>query len=230
MRVDPMEEWRRLTQLYAEMGDEELEDLACGFSDLTETAREVLRSEMRKRGLGDPQAPKAGGRDFDFARRSGPGAYAFGGAKAIGGKRGEFAGDDAAELARKTLLCQCESGEEAWQLSEMLRRAGIESWTETPISYSQHPELLAERKPQVLVAAGDMERALTIAAQPVPQEIVEQSRSGQPEYEPPVCPRCGAADPVLEGVNPANAWRCESCGREWTEAAGADAQAEDAAR
>ena len=219
MQVDPMEEWRRLTRLYAEMREEELEELARGFSDLTETARDVLRTEMRKRGLGDPQAPAAGSREFGFARRPERGAYAFGGPNAAGGKTSEFAGGGAAELTRKTLLCQCESGEEAWQLAEMLRRAGIESWTETPLSYSQHPELRDERKPQVLVAAGDMERALAIAAQPVPLEIVEQSRSEQPEYEPPVCPSCGAADPVLEGVDPANAWRCESCGREWTEAA-----------
>ena len=38
------------------MGDEELHELAFEFFDLTDTAQQALRSEMRSRGLGDPQA------------------------------------------------------------------------------------------------------------------------------------------------------------------------------
>jgi transposase-like protein len=38
-----------------------------------------------------------------------------------------------------------------------------------------------------------------------------------PEFEPPVCPDCGAEDPLLEDVNPRNAWLCERCGKQWTD-------------
>ena len=37
---------------------------------------------------------------------------------------------------------------------------------------------------------------------PIPKEIVEQSEMQIPEFEPPVCPKCGAADPVLEERGP----------------------------
>ena len=53
MQADPIAEWQRLTEHYREMSDEELGELACDFDDLTETAQQVLRSEMRSRGLGD---------------------------------------------------------------------------------------------------------------------------------------------------------------------------------
>ena len=232
MQVDPMEEWRRLTQLYAEMGDEELEDLACSFSDLTETARPILRDEMRKRGLGDPQAPVpiAGSADRHIRSRWEPPA----GASAVRSARssadgGIESGDEGAhEFTWKTLLCECETSAQAWQIGEMLRRAEIDSWIDTRKSFLLDPTL-ALLNPQVLVAADELERAREIVRQPIPQDIVELSKVKQPEYEPPVCPSCGAADPVLEGVDPANAWRCDSCGREWTDAAAADGQAEGAA-
>jgi uncharacterized protein (DUF983 family) len=47
-----------------------------------------------------------------------------------------------------------------------------------------------------------------------------------PEYELPVCPKCGAGDPVLEGVDPFNSWLCEACGNEWTESAADDEKEE----
>ena len=71
----------------------------------------------------------------------------------------------------------------------------------------------------MLVAADQLEQARAIAAQPIPQEIIEESKTEVPEFELPVCPKCGAADPVLEGVDPVNTWRCEACGYEWTEPA-----------
>ena len=49
MQIDPMAEWTRLTQLYGEMGDLELREL--DPRDLTEVAQQVLRDELRKRGL-----------------------------------------------------------------------------------------------------------------------------------------------------------------------------------
>ena len=70
-----------------------------------------------------------------------------------------------------------------------------------------------------MVAADQLDQAREIAARPIPKEIVEQSKMQTPEFEPPVCPNCGAGDPVLESVDPVNSWRCEACGKEWSESA-----------
>ena len=58
MQESPDQEWRRLGKHYAEMYDEELLELARDYKDLTETAQLVLRDEMKKRGLGEPLAPR----------------------------------------------------------------------------------------------------------------------------------------------------------------------------
>jgi hypothetical protein len=55
MQTDPALEWRRLAEHYREIGDDELRELAADFSDLTETAQQVLAQEMRSRGLADPR-------------------------------------------------------------------------------------------------------------------------------------------------------------------------------
>ena len=51
MQSDPMEEWRRLTALYSEMGDIEIRDLAAQINDLTPTAQQIFRDEIKKRGI-----------------------------------------------------------------------------------------------------------------------------------------------------------------------------------
>ena len=54
MHEDTIADWQRLTQLYGEMGDGELEELNACIGDLTEVAQQVLRDEMKKRGLNEP--------------------------------------------------------------------------------------------------------------------------------------------------------------------------------
>jgi hypothetical protein len=206
--VDLGEQRRQLTEAYQDKWDEELRTLAAEFSDLTEMAQQVLRDEMRKRGLGDPQAKQA------------PTPVA-----AIkpelrwqdGETHEEDASEASVEFTWKTPLCDCATREEAWQRGEMLRRAGIESWIEAPGSYD-----FVVAGPRVVVAADQLDEARAIIAQPVPQEIIDQSKDELAEtvpFESPVCPGCGTPDPVLVGVDPVNSWQCESCGREWTDSA-----------
>ena len=194
-----MEEHQRLAAHYRQMCDGELCELAYDFADLTEAARQALRDEMRSRGLGEPEKP---------AEAPQPVAP-----KAV---EGQEAGP--AEYTWKKILCECESGVEAWQLAEALRRAGIESWIEGAGKYSPFSNLDLPH-PRLLVAADQHDQARAVAAQPIPPEIVEASRTEAPAYEPPVCPQCGAADPILEGVEPENIWRCEQCDAQWTEEA-----------
>ena len=74
MQADPIQEWQRLTEHYRQMGDQELRELAFDFSNLTDTAQQVLRSEMRCRGLGDPQAATNAPEISGFSRSNQPGS------------------------------------------------------------------------------------------------------------------------------------------------------------
>jgi hypothetical protein len=207
MQIDQAAEWQRLTKLYREMWDDELLNLAEDFSALTEMAQQVLRDELKLRSLGEARPQEAAERSIrppiphhDFGEDL----------SAAEDSNGES--DSPHEFTWKTLLCECDTGEQAWQVYELLRRAGIESWIEAPGSRS-----IELSSPRVLVAADELDRAREIAAQPIPQDIIDQSRMDVPEFEPPTCPRCGAEDPVLESADPSNSWTCESCGNEWTE-------------
>jgi hypothetical protein len=193
METEMAREAQRLTEHYSQMYDEELLNLAADAASLTEIAQQVLSAEIRKRGLRDK--PEQADPD------SSPAA--------------EIGEDDkpAHQYTWKTLLCECDEREQAWQMYEALKRAGIESWIERP--YSK----FYVRDFQVLVAADQLDQAREIAARPIPQDIVDESKLKVPEFEPPTCPHCGAADPVLESVDPCNAWVCEACGSQWTESA-----------
>ncbi len=223
MQENALEEWQRLSELYREKSEEELRELADDFADLTETAQQVLRDEMRKRGMGDPEAPHVAQNHADSLHAE-PNPLATLLCEPQDHAYDPFFGQEESnqphEYTWKTPLCECEGREEAWQLAEVLRRAGIENWIERPGAH--HPVVWDEAMVgtlQVLVAADQLDQARSIAAQPIPREIIEQSKIDLPEYEPPACPQCGAKDPVLEAVDPANSWLCEACGMQWTDSA-----------
>jgi hypothetical protein len=209
MRRDPFAERQSLVQLYKEMGDVELYELNADTSTLTDVAQDVLRDEIESRGLNQPRGAS------DFAQTaehlSAPLPDPYGAPPTI-----EYAVEDTdrpLEFTWKTPLCVCEDGEQAGQLQAALRAAGIESWIEGS-GYRVTAETL---NPRILVAADQLEQAQEVAARPIPQAIVEQSKMEIPEYEPPVCPKCGAEDPLLESTDPVNSWLCEDCGAQWTD-------------
>jgi hypothetical protein len=219
MQNDPFAERQRLGEVYSKMYDDELINLAIDASDLTATAQEALRQEMRNRGLGEPQeAIKARTIPEPRLERRAPMIGNQGGASQLilDSRDAHDESTGPQEFTWKTLLCECETAEQARQLSEMLKRAGIESWVEGPGSYSRYSGLNLAN-PRVVVAADQLEDAQRILSQPIPEEIVDESKTTLPEFALPVCPKCGAADPALEGVDPFNTWRCEACGCQWTE-------------
>ncbi len=231
MQVDPISEWQRLTEHYRRMSDEELRELAFDFSDLTESAQQVLRSEMRSRGLGDPQSAPIPPKTPGFSKWSEPNSvFSQPSIPATPANSEDVSADGATSQTsiQRLPLCGCDDWKQAWQVCEALRAEGIESWIqdarvdiEDGLLYS--PEMgppytpFAARAFRVLVAADQLEEAREVAAQPIPREIVEASEMSAPEFKAPRCPACGATDPVLEGVVPENTWRCEQCGKEWTE-------------
>lgn len=193
MTANPAEDWRALSENYRSMSDDQLCELAENLGDLTQTAQQVLRDEMNLRKLGDPQAPTWQPATPQDASIIGQGSAQV-------------------EYTWKTLLCVCESREQVWQFGEVLRRVGIESWLDTPRDSIDATGL------RLLVAADQLDQARMIVASPIPQDIVDASRMDDDAvYDLPTCPRCGAADPILEGVDPVNSWTCETCGAEWTE-------------
>ncbi len=125
--------------------------------------------------------------------------------------------DEESDLPReytwKVPLCECEDRDQAWQMREVLHRAGIESWVEQP--GERYAPVIGNLR--ILVAADQLDQAREIASRPIPQEIIDLSKEPVPEFEAPKCPKCGAGDPVLEGVDPLNTWECEACGHQWTE-------------
>jgi hypothetical protein len=221
MQTDHAGEWHRLSEHYRELYDEELRNLAADYGNLTDLARECLRSEMLTRGLGDPTAkpdprwPRfAQSSSFRTATPNDLNVAPDDGAdsSALGGVTGEDLSDVPHEYTWKTKLCECNEFKEAWQLAEALRRAGIDSWVQRPgsgIIYSR-----------ILVPADQLEEASAIANGPIPKDIVEESNEldkAPEEYIPPRCPKCHTEDPVLESADPTNSWLCEACGARWSD-------------
>jgi hypothetical protein len=226
MQTDPVMEWRRLTEYYRSLSDDALRELALDFGDLTEAAQQVMRGELKSRGLGDPetiaQAPAVEVFGCGAARQPEQTASTAD-ADAESDADSEDKSDGPHEYTWKTLLCECETHRQAWQIAEALRRARIESWIDGPSRYSPHSDLDVTN-PRVLVAADQLDQARAILAQPIPQDIIDESEEETPAYVVPNCPGCGAVDPVLESADPVNAWHCEVCGREWTDAPATQAQ------
>jgi hypothetical protein len=211
MHDNPAQDWHWLTENYRTMLDGELEELAADFGNLTETAQQVLRNELRNRGMAEPGAKAAGTvkpaapAGMRWASSADPDANLSESKEA--GQEGD---SSAREYTWKTPLCECDTSEQAVQLNAVLKRAGIDSWVEDANSrWGGYP--------RVVVAADQLEQSIGIARQPIPQEIIEESRIEVPEYVAPSCPSCGAEDPVLESAAPSNSWLCEACGRQWTE-------------
>jgi hypothetical protein len=126
MQANPMEEWRRLTTLYSEMGDVEIRDLAAQINDLTESAQQILRDEMKRRGITDSRQTV---RSFEGDSL---GVHWDGTEDSDLDPDGDASEGEAREYTWKTGLCRCDSIDEAAQRGEMLRRAGVESWVQRP--------------------------------------------------------------------------------------------------
>src|SRR5208283_6010523 len=131
MQADPIAEWQRLTEHYREMSDEELRELADEVGNLTDTAQQALRGEMRSRGLGEMQASNRTPEKWWAAdafrspesNARGNSDPIFGGAAAVFGNHApetvpetpgvedEDAGQH--EYTWKTVLCDCDTNGQA---------------------------------------------------------------------------------------------------------------------
>jgi hypothetical protein len=223
--IEHADQAQRLTEHYGRMVDAELLNLAADPDQLTEIARQVLRAEMNRRGLDEPETPRAQRASPADSNRSirrrlnasiDPILDSQLELDSETDSESESPADgEPVEFTWKTELCSCNDWKQGQLLRETLYRAGIESWTEPP--YAQHYGIDF----RILVAADQLDAALRIAEKPIPQDIVDESKIEIPAFQPPTCPHCGASEPVLVSVEPANSWLCEVCGMDWSEPAGA---------
>jgi hypothetical protein len=243
MQIDPVQERQRLTAEYREKYDGELLELARDYADLTQPAQQALRAEMLSRGMGDPEKPKSVTAFRSAQREPSQPPLALGNAPWAGNpvdiafgafgaqtpqpvpdtSETEAEDDGPHEYTWKTPLCECETSQQAQQLVEALRKAGIDGWVDGAGAGSRY-SMSSLDYPRVLVAADQLDQARTIAAQPIPQEIIDEEKEEVPEFVEPKCPKCGSDDVVLEGVDPENTWHCEQCDAQWTESPPATAE------
>lgn len=224
MQDDPVRYWQDLTNNYRGMSDRELLELAERPEDLTEVAQQVLRDEMKLRKLEKPRPFTSVPRTITVSRRNydvapSPFVDSYADSYIVPSDSEDMdehesdAYETSHEFTWKTLLCDCQSNDHALQLSAALRRHGIESWVRQISAYTT--DLL---NPQVYVAADQLEQARAVAAQPIPQDILDEWNTVVPEFELPACPGCGSKEEVvLQETVPLNVWLCEACGAEWTE-------------
>jgi hypothetical protein len=199
------------------MGDVEIRELAAQIGDLTETAQQVLRDEMKKRGIGEHRPSQSSGSNAGVYS----GVHWDDREDSYRSLNAETDVGATSSFTWKTGLCRCDSIDEAAQRGEMLRRAGIESWVQRPGARFVVPWIseLGVGDIQLNVAADQLDEARAVISQPVPQDIIAllEEQDATPPYEIPRCPRCKAEDPTLESAEPSNNWLCETCGYTWSD-------------
>jgi hypothetical protein len=200
-------EFQRCKGHYGGLSDDDLEVLWAQGDDLTPSAQQALREEVTKRNLNVGEETDEGPLVDD------PNALARAERElAVWEERAqaEEESDAPRDYTWKVPLCECNDRTEAWQIRQALKRHGIDSWIEPERGYSANP-------PQVFVGADQLEEAQRVIAQPIPQDIIDESLTEIPEFEMPQCPKCGASDPVLVNTEPANSWECAACGHAWAD-------------
>ncbi|WP_158942370.1 hypothetical protein [Granulicella sp. S190] len=164
------------------------------MNDLTEMAQDALRGEISRRGL------KVTALQELREQRV----------------RSE---DDLTDLRAFAALAPAECVFEYAELHDAsaasltLREAGIEC-----VVLTDDGIRMDVRSPRVVVAPEDAEDAATLLSQPLAERFrTEVEHAESEEFKLPTCPLCGSHETLLEDVEPANLWRCDSCGHDWLE-------------
>lgn len=192
--------YQEFVERYRAYGDAELLELAASADDLTEAAQEALRVEIGARRLVVPaKAPVVRRREI---------------AEEIG-----VAGDSLASLRDFADLAPDEC---VWEYAEVAdsaaaMRALAADGIESVVVQAGGRYGTDSRPPRLVVGPDDVERAELILSRPIAAEFRDDG-AAEEEYVEPMCPACGAAEPLLEAVDPVNQWSCEACGHLWADA------------
>jgi hypothetical protein len=185
-------QYRELVMLYGSYGDDELIEMGRGMADLTDTAQEVLKGELTRRGLkvaaaGKPVETRVLNED-DLADMR---AYA--------------------ESAPLECIFDFENERAVTAAYYALTAEGIEAIV---VSGGARPD---RRGPRVVVTPKDAERAAAILSRPSAEELKVEAEEAFAGFDLPKCPACGGAETLLESADPVNQWRCDQCGHIWLE-------------
>jgi hypothetical protein len=190
--IGDADQYQELTALYDSYGDGELVELGRGMADLTEMAQEVLKGELKRRGLTiAPAAEPVEARVLRDEDLSDMRSYA---AVAPAECTFEFEDDRGASAAYYALTV---ADIEAIVLSAQSTRGEV-------------------RGPRVVVTPKDAERAAAILSRPLKGELRPVADEAA-EFALPRCPACGGEETLLESADPVNLWRCDDCGEVWLE-------------
>lgn len=194
--IGDAEQYDQLCRVYADCADNELIALSHDLDALTQTAQVVLQEELSRRRLSIPSKQAVSKAEAAIIKDSPL--------------------DRFASLAPPECVWEFPEAEDALAASEMLLAEGIRCDVIIPSS-----ERFDRGAPRVAVLPEDVAKAREILSRPIPEEfrILVRTRD---EFVVPVCPRCGAVDPLLESIEPTNHWRCEACGRTWSDGPQAD--------
>jgi hypothetical protein len=218
-RIDPEQERRRLIDFYSGQLDGELEKVASQAYELTDLAREALRSELVRRGLNAELVGIAPAVKNVVAGRDLPGDP-----RPPMPPRTEAAFDSEGELRELVTIRRFRDLPEALLAKGSLESAGIEALLgdDNVIRLDWFwSNLIGGVKLQVDPEDADV--ASRILDQPIPEGF---DVAGVGEYHQPRCPRCQSLD-----VSPIpwkrRAWNCYACKAEWE---GSDDQGADEGR
>ncbi len=201
---DPNEERQRLTKLYAEMADGELEAIAADSAELTDVARQALTDELARRRPEEAAVAQTG----------------------AGRQR------ESVELADVVSIRQFRDLPEALLAKGALDSAEIESFLVDDNMIRMDwffSNLVGGIK--LCVKQEDADAALDLLEQSIPEEFEVE---GVGPYEQPHCPKCQSLDIAFEDLNQPVAWIsaslffpiplhrkrwvCHSCGQRWRQA------------
>jgi Putative prokaryotic signal transducing protein len=229
--VDPRREFERLSEIYSQMSDEQLQEIADDFTELTEVAQDVLRAEFNSRQLELPnqRVPQQAIVTTDETVTSGPNITLVENPQPANA-------DGLVEIARFRDVPV------ASMVKGALESAGIQCFLaddqmiNTNWFYSN-----ALGGVKILVSPADFDAAKEVLEQPIPERIA--FAEGE-EYEQPKCPKCGSLNVSFQNIDEATAfgsawigiplpytldrWECKDCEAIWKDDDEADAHPEDA--
>jgi len=220
--IDPEQERQRLVEFYSRQMDGELEKVAGQAAELTDTARDVLRAELSRRGLS--------AEPLERALVPPPAPVPPPPTPRIKTPTAELPAwlDDDLALRELVTLRRFRDMPEALLAKGCLESTGIESCLvdDNMVRLDWFwSNLVGGIKLQV--DPKDLEVANEILDQPIPDGF---DVAGVGEYQQPHCPRCQSLDVNFQEVTPAayvsaylsvpipfhrRAWRCHSCDAEW---------------
>jgi len=211
------EEWSRLTELYTQMSQEELQALAEEAYELTDMARDALRGEISRRGLHNPllDQPRTHENTAEIKR----------------------AGDFAPSELDLVGAGQAFSLKDARWLKSVLDTAGIPAYfgsdnledvEKLNAAFDQDREKAFERGFQVGIMCRVPRAYQQLASQAIGKARQETEVEASPDDEADFlasCPRCHSPEIVFEGLETVEGadpdldskynWSCDACGHEW---------------